>query len=125
MAEDGCELDGLRLYINQKWCNPTGRPILQGFLCCRCQLHRLQGEHCLGKEITMLPIGLMLIGLGLLYWIKPGIFRRGIWMKTSIAIRLFSEENYRKYMRTLGVILIVVGVALVILALSGGPDLVP
>ena len=57
--------------------------------------------------------GIALILIGLVYLWKPTIFRRGIWMKTSIAIRLLSEENYSKYMRVLGILLIGIGIALV------------
>jgi hypothetical protein len=62
--------------------------------------------------------GAFLIGVGLLYLQKPGIFRRGIWMTTSVAIRILSEENYRKYMRGLGVTLIAIGLTLVLWTLS-------
>ena len=55
-------------------------------------------------------VGIALIAVGLLYLWKPTIFRRGIWLKTSVAIRMFSEENYQRYMRILGVLLIIVGV---------------
>jgi hypothetical protein len=58
-------------------------------------------------------IGVVLICLGSLYVKYPGIFRRGIWMKTSIATRVLSEDNYRKYIRGLGIVLIAIGVALV------------
>ena len=59
-------------------------------------------------------IGAMMIGVGLLYLRKPGVCRRGIWMKTSLAIRLLSEENYRRYMRGLGVTSMAIGIALVL-----------
>lgn len=59
--------------------------------------------------------GIALILIGLIYLWKPTIFRRGLWMKTSVAIRLFSEENYTKYMRVLGLIFIAAGIALIIL----------
>jgi hypothetical protein len=59
-------------------------------------------------------IGAMMIGVGLLYLLKPGVYRRGIWMKTSLAIRLLSEENYRRYMRGLGVTSMAIGIALVL-----------
>lgn len=62
--------------------------------------------------------GVVLVAFGSVYVWKPNIFRRGIWMKTSIAIRSLSEDNYRTYMRGLGAVLIVVGFALILLALS-------
>ena len=58
--------------------------------------------------------GIVLILLGLIYLWKPTLFRRGLWMKTSIAIRMFSEENYTRYMRGLGLICIAVGIGLII-----------
>jgi hypothetical protein len=38
-------------------------------------------------------------------------------MKTSVAIRFLSEDNHRTYMRGLGVILVMIGVVLILLAL--------
>ena len=58
--------------------------------------------------------GLFLIGIGLVYFRYPGISRRGIWMKTSIAIRTLSEDNYRRYMKGCGILCIAVGVILII-----------
>jgi hypothetical protein len=49
-----------------------------------------------------------------LYLWKPTLYRRGLWMKTSIAIRLLSEANYTRYMRGLGVVFIVAGLALIV-----------
>jgi hypothetical protein len=54
-------------------------------------------------------IGLVLIGYGVLYLRKPTVYRRGIWMKTSIAIRTLSEENYKRYIKGLGVAFILIG----------------
>jgi hypothetical protein len=62
--------------------------------------------------------GAFLIGFGAVIFWKPTIFRRGIWMKTSLAIRFLSEDNYRTYVSGLGIIYIVIGVALILLALS-------
>jgi hypothetical protein len=58
--------------------------------------------------------GIVLIAIGVIYLVKPTLFRRGIWLKTSIAIRVLSEENYIRYMRILGVVLIVGGLVLAI-----------
>jgi len=55
--------------------------------------------------------GVVLIGLGLVYLLRPGLFRRGLWMKTSVAIRALSEQGYRRYMRGLGVALVLIGIA--------------
>ena len=60
--------------------------------------------------------GLFLIVIGVIYLVKPTIFRRGIWLKTSIAVRTLSEENYIRYMRILGAVIIVAGLALIIRA---------
>ena len=62
--------------------------------------------------------GVALILLGSLYLWKPTIFRRGLWLKTSIAVRTLSEANYIRYMRGLGIVLIVVGLALIVVALT-------
>jgi hypothetical protein len=61
--------------------------------------------------------GIVLILFGSVYIWKPTIFRRGLWMKTSIAIRVLSEANYTRYMRGLGVIFIVAGIALIVFGL--------
>ena len=42
------------------------------------------------------------------------IFRRGLWMKTSIAIRTLSETNYTRYMRGLGYVLVIAGIVLIL-----------
>jgi len=60
--------------------------------------------------------GIALILIGLIYLWKPTMFRRGLWMKTSIAIRMFSEENYTRYIRILGLIFIAAGIGLLIYA---------
>jgi hypothetical protein len=63
-------------------------------------------------------LGGVLILLGLLYLCKPTIFRRGIWLTTSVAVRTLSETNYTRYMRALGIVLIIAGVTLVLMALT-------
>jgi len=62
--------------------------------------------------------GAFLIVLGCIYLWKPRLFRRGVWMKTSIAIRLLSEENYIRYMKIFGIACICVGIALLAVAIS-------
>jgi len=57
--------------------------------------------------------GVVLIGSGLLYLRQPTLFRRGIWMKTSVAIRLLSEQSYIKYMKGLGIVFIILGAGLI------------
>jgi hypothetical protein len=54
-------------------------------------------------------IGLVLIGYGVLYLRKSTVYRKGLWMKTSIAIRTLSEENYKRYIKGLGVAFILIG----------------
>ena len=55
-------------------------------------------------------VGMVLVAFGILYLRKPTVYRRGVWMKTSIAIRMLSEDGYRRYIRGLGVVFIVLGV---------------
>jgi hypothetical protein len=64
--------------------------------------------------VALVAGGLVLLVFGIAYLRRPTIFRRGIWSKTSIAIRLLSRGGYVTYMRFLGVSLIVAGVALVL-----------
>lgn len=45
--------------------------------------------------------GYFLIAVGAMYEIKPDLFRRWFWRKTSIAQRALSPENYIRYMRLL------------------------
>jgi hypothetical protein len=64
--------------------------------------------------MAMVVWGIAFILIGAFYIWKPTIFRRGLWMKTSIAIRTLSETNYTRYMRGLGFAFIVVGVILIL-----------
>jgi hypothetical protein len=48
--------------------------------------------------------------------VKPTLFRRGIWLKTSIAVRTLSEQNYVRYMRIMGALLVIVGLLLIVQA---------
>ena len=59
--------------------------------------------------------GLILIGFGILYLIKPTIFRTGIWLKTSNFTNSMSPEKFEKYMKILAVIFIVIGLIILIL----------
>ena len=63
-------------------------------------------------------VGVALILLGSLYLWKPTIFRRGLWLKTSVAVRTLSETNYIRYMRGLGTVLIVAGLTLIVIAVT-------
>ena len=60
--------------------------------------------------------GVLLIVLGIVYRKYPNIFRRGIWLKTSIAIRMMSPETYESYIRKPGMGFIVVGALLVVVS---------
>ena len=51
----------------------------------------------------------LLIILGIVYLIKPNIFRIGIWKQTSIAQRKLTPNQYNLYMRILGIVLIAIG----------------
>lgn len=62
--------------------------------------------------------GLVLIVFGIIYLVNPGIFRRGVWMKTSIAVRTMTPEQYKTYMRVLGGIFIGAGLILLVIGLS-------
>ena len=58
-------------------------------------------------------IGIVLIAFGVFYLRQPTVYRRGVWLKTSIAIRLLSEEGYKRYIKGLGIVFIIIGVSLV------------
>jgi hypothetical protein len=60
--------------------------------------------------------GLALVAIGIVYLVKPTLFRREIWLKTSIAVRTLSEQNYVRYMRAMGALLVIVGVLLIVQA---------
>lgn len=58
--------------------------------------------------------GYILIVFGMVYLIKPDIFRRGIWLETSIAVRKMSARQYKVYMRVLGGVFIAIGIFLLV-----------
>ena len=64
----------------------------------------------------MARIGIILLCFGILYVIKPNIFRRGIWKTTDIAQQRLTPTQYTLYMRGLGVVFILAGIVLEILA---------
>ena len=68
--------------------------------------------------MTVIFYGIALILIGSVYLWKPALFRRGLWMKTSLAIRLLSEPTYTKYMRVLGVICIAAGIVLILVKIT-------
>ena len=59
-------------------------------------------------------VGVGFIILGLLYIVKPDLFRRWFWTRTSIAQRVFSPEGYLTYMRILGIVIILGGIFLLV-----------
>jgi hypothetical protein len=58
--------------------------------------------------------GPVLVGVGLVYVTNPAIFQRGLWKRTAISQRLLTPEQNQVYMRVLGAILIVAGMALTV-----------
>ena len=62
----------------------------------------------------MQVVGIALIALGILYVVKPDLFRRWFWTKTSIAQRVLDPESYLTYMRILGVVVALVGLFLLL-----------
>jgi len=62
----------------------------------------------------MASTGLIFILFGILYILKPDIFRRWFWKKTSVMQQTLSPEKYIRSMRILGVALLVVGIILLI-----------
>lgn len=64
-----------------------------------------------------IKIGLILIAFGIIYNLKPDLYRTGIWTKTSITQRLLKPNQYVNYMRILGLIFAVLGVAVCIYGL--------
>jgi hypothetical protein len=70
----------------------------------------VRSGHVQGSSpMSLTVVGAALIACGLVYVTKPNLFRRGLWMKTSIAVRSLSEDGYRRYMRGLGAAFIVTG----------------
>ena len=58
-------------------------------------------------------VGLVLIVFGVLYLRRPTLYRRGLWLKTSLAVRMLSEANYKRYIKGLGAVFVAAGVCLV------------
>ena len=55
--------------------------------------------------------GFVLIAFGILYLMKPDLFRNGIWTKRSMLANKTPEE-YRNFMKKLAIVLIVLGTLL-------------
>lgn len=65
----------------------------------------------------MFRIGLILLLFGILYIVRPDIYRRWIWKKTDIAQQRLSPEQYKRSMRVFGILMAVAGLTL--LAICG------
>lgn len=65
-----------------------------------------------------LVTGPLLILLGILYYKKPNLFKRWFWKKTSIAQRMLDPEAHDKYMRFMGMVLMVGGTSLFMINLG-------
>lgn len=65
-----------------------------------------------------LAVGVALTLLGLLHLWKPTIFRRGRWLEASAAVHTLTETNYTRYMRGMGIVLVVAGLTPVVMALT-------
>ena len=55
-------------------------------------------------------LGLIVTILGLIYIIKPDLYRRWFWKKTDILQRTLQPENYIKVMRIPGVAFLIAGI---------------
>jgi hypothetical protein len=64
------------------------------------------------EGLTLMGAGVAMVVCGLIYGRYPNLFRRGLWMKTSIAIRTMTPDAYVRYIKRLGQIYIVTGVLL-------------
>jgi hypothetical protein len=62
-----------------------------------------------------------LVGCGVLYLCRPTLFRRGFWLKRSLAIRKLSPATYVRYMRALGLVYVLLGVAILAHGISVTP----
>lgn len=60
--------------------------------------------------MTEKAYGIIIIILGIVYLVKPNLFKVGIWKKTAISQQILSPKNYEIYMRILGTILIIIGI---------------
>ncbi len=60
-------------------------------------------------------LGLILLVFGIIYLIKPDIFKRWFWKKTDIFQKIFNENQYLIFMRILGSLLIIFGLIIIII----------
>jgi hypothetical protein len=57
--------------------------------------------------------GAILVALGVVYLVKPDIFNRWIWKRTSVTQRNMSPTQYTRYMRLLGLAIAALGAWLI------------
>jgi len=57
--------------------------------------------------------GIFLVITGLVFLRWPTIFRRGLWLKTSVAIRTMSDDGYASYMKRLGILYVIGGIGVI------------
>ena len=62
----------------------------------------------------MVRVGIILVIFGIIYLVKPDIYKRWIWKRTDVAQRLLSPKQYILFMRILGGIFVVVGLFLIL-----------
>lgn len=63
--------------------------------------------------------GLFVLICGIVFLLKPDIFRRWFWKRTDIAQRVLSAEAYIRYMRGMGILSIVLGIVVILLHYLG------
>ena len=68
--------------------------------------------------MQLVIFGIVLIAFGVIYQVKPNLFKRWFWKRTSIAQRLLSPEAYIKYMKGLGWLYIIGGIVLCIIGFA-------
>lgn len=69
------------------------------------------------EGLTSIAFGVAFVVCGVIYGRYPNLFRRGLWLKTNIAIRTMTPEAYIRYIKRWGLIYIVIGVVLVVAGL--------
>jgi hypothetical protein len=62
----------------------------------------------------MTRISIILLVFGVIYVIKPDIYRRWIWKETDIMQKKLSPEQYRKVMRITGIVFLLAGALILV-----------
>ena len=70
----------------------------------------------------MLRIGIILLVFGVLYIVKPNIYRRWFWKKTAVMQQKLSPAQYTRYMRIFGAVMAIAGIVLLILHFCQGEN---